>query len=70
MIAPNSSLNLFLIINSFLTIGLILNQNESSKDSALTQRTAVTSNPFESITWICLSLQIIMLLIKFKTKNF
>ncbi len=62
----NNSLNIILTVNSILTIGLILNQNESAKDSLTTQNSSSVSNPFESVTWVCLIIQLIILLIKFK----
>ncbi len=55
-----------LILNSTLTIGLILNQNESIKDSANTQSSSSSSNPLENITWFCLIFQIILFLLKVK----
>jgi hypothetical protein len=57
---------MFLALNSLLTIGLILNQNESAKDSSITQNSSSITNPFESLTWICLVIQLILLLLKFK----
>ena len=62
----NNSLNIILTVNSILTIGLILNQNDSAKDSLTTQNSSSVSNPFESVTWVCLIIQLIILLIKFK----
>ncbi len=62
----NNSLNIILTVNSILTIGLILNQNKSAKDSLTTQNSSSVSNPFESVTWVCLIIQLIILLIKFK----
>jgi len=66
MIESNSPLNILLAVNSLLTIGLILNQNESAKDSSITQNSSSITNPFESLTWICLFIQLILLLVKFK----
>ena len=66
MIESNSPLNILLAVNSLLTIGLILNQNESAKDSSITQNSSSITNPFESLTWICLVIQLILLLLKFK----
>jgi len=53
--------------NSFLTIVLVLNQNESTKDSKTNQNSVTPSNPLENFTWGCLILQFILLLIKLKT---
>ena len=55
-----------LIINSFLIIGLILNQNDSTKDSIVSQNSNSTANPLENLTWILLILQLFLLLIKVK----
>ncbi len=66
MIESNSPLNILLAVNSLLTIGLILNQNESAKDSSITQNSSSITNPFESLTWVCLHIQLILLLVKFK----
>ena len=65
----NNTINIALGINSLLTIGLILNQNESAKDSSTTQNSSSITNPFESLTWICLFIQLILLLVKFKFNN-
>ena len=62
----NNTLNIALAINSLLTIGLVLNQNESAKDSSTTQNSASITNLFESLTWICLFIQLILLLLQFK----
>jgi|TARA_B110000908_G_C10041116_1_gene351877 hypothetical protein len=70
MIESTSPLNLILGINSIVIIGLILNQNESAKDSTTTQNSSTITNPFELVTWVCLFLQLILLLIKFKIDNF
>jgi preprotein translocase subunit SecG len=61
-----SPLTFLLLGNSIVTIGLILNQNESSKDSMNTQNSNSSPNPLETITWICLVFQIIILLFKIK----
>jgi hypothetical protein len=70
MIESNNPLNLILGINSIVIIGLILSQNESAKDSTTTQNSSTITNPFELLTWVCLFLQLILLLIKFKIDNF
>ncbi len=64
-----NGITLILILNSFLLIGLTLSQNESSKDAASTQTTSVV-NPFEIVTWICLLLQLVCLVIKQKMSDF
>ena len=62
-------LTLLLIINSILLISLTITQNESSKDSAISQNSSVT-NPFEILTWITLIFQLLLLLIKQKITDF
>ena len=69
MIESKSPITVLLLINSLLTIGLILNQNESTKDSATTQNSSSISNPFEIMTWGCLFLQLLFLLIKIKVTD-
>lgn len=70
MSESNSPLTLFLLVNSLLTVGLILNQNESRKDSATNQNESSVSNPLETATWICLFVQLILLVIKLKVTDF
>ena len=65
-----SPLLFLLIINSTFLIGLILNQNEISKDSLTSQNTKIQISPIEQITWISLILQLILLLIKIKSNTF
>jgi preprotein translocase subunit SecG len=69
-ISPISPLTLILLINSIGIIVLILNQNESSKDSITSQKSTSLTNPFEKITWIAVILQLSLLLIKIKTTDF
>ena len=64
-----SPLNFILMSNSLVMIGLILNQNESTKDSVNKQNQNTSSNPLEQITWICLIIQLFLLLIKVKINN-
>ena len=59
-----------LLANSLVTIALILNQNESIKDSITTQTSTSSTNPLEIFTWICLGFQVILLLIKIKVIEF
>ncbi len=66
MMESNTTLNIGLSINSVLIIGLILNQNESAKNSSTTQNSTSITNPFESLTWICLFIQLVLLLLQFK----
>jgi preprotein translocase subunit SecG len=65
-----NSLNIVLIINSFLLILFILNQNETNKELTTTTNSSSTSNPLEKFTWGCLFLQFVFLLIKTKTTDF
>jgi hypothetical protein len=64
-----SPLTFLLLGNSIVTIGLILNQNESTKDSMNTQNSNSSANPLEIITWICLVFQIFLLLFKIKVSE-
>jgi hypothetical protein len=61
---------LILLLNSFITITLIFNQNDSAKDSASTQNSISTSNPLETFTWICFLFQLVLLLLKTKLTDF
>lgn len=70
MIELTRPFTLSLILNSLLTIGLVLNQNESPKDSTSSQNSTSSSNPLEKITWICLLVQFILLLLKTKLTDF
>ena len=56
-----------LFFNSLLTIGLVLNQNETKKDTIKTATiSSSNSNPLETITWVCLFSQFFLLLIQAK----
>ena len=61
-----SPLTILLLMNSFLTIGLILNQNESAKDSMTPQGSSSLTNPLEIFTWGSLFVQFFLLLMKIK----
>ena len=66
MIETENPLTLILIGNSIVLIGLILNQNETTKDSLTKQTSKSSSNPLEKVTWACLTIQLILLLLKTK----
>ena len=66
MIETENPLTLILIGNSIVLIGLILNQNETTKDSLTKQNTKSSSNPLEKVTWVCLIIQLILLLLRTK----
>jgi preprotein translocase subunit SecG len=70
MIQLYNSLTLILAINSIVLIGLILNQNETSKDSITNQNSSSSTNPFETITWVSGIFQLSLLLIKIKINDF
>lgn len=61
--------NLILLMNSIVLIGLILNQNESTKDSLMSQTARSSVNPLERLTWISLLFQLILLVIKIKVTD-
>ena len=58
-----------LILNSVITIGLILNQNESAKDATSNTSTQIT-NPLEKFTWLCVFIEFFLFLIKSKLNDF
>jgi hypothetical protein len=58
----------FLISNSLLILGLILNQNDVTKDS--TKNPSSNLSPFEKITWFSLSFQFFLLLVQTKMTEF
>ena len=66
MIDTENPLTLILIGNSIVLIGLILNQNETTKDSLTKQNSKSSSNPLEKVTWVCLIIQLILLLLRTK----
>ena len=70
MIEFNNTFGIFLLINSLITIGLILNQNDSAKDTITSSTSSSSVNPFEKLTWGTLVLQLSLLLIKIKTSDF
>jgi hypothetical protein len=45
----DSSLNLFLAGNGIVTIGLILNQNDSTKEAITSRNSTSPSNPLENL---------------------
>lgn len=70
MIPTYNLLTFILGINSFILIGLILNQNDTSKDSIINPNISSSTNPFENITWISGIFQLSLLLIKIKINEF
>jgi preprotein translocase subunit SecG len=70
MIELNSSFTVLLVVNSIIIIGLVLNQNESAKDSITSSTASSSVNPLERLTWGTLILQLSLLLIKIKTNDF
>lgn len=58
-----------LVLNSFITSGLILNQNDSSKDATSNTSTQIT-NPLEKFTWLCVFFEFFLFLIKSKLNDF
>lgn len=70
MIELVNPLTFLLLVNSMITITLVLNQNDSAKDSASVQNSGFVSNPLEKFTWICLFFQLILLLLKTKITDF
>jgi hypothetical protein len=70
VVQVTSSLNIILFVNSFLAIFFILNQNESTKELTANSNSNSASNPLENITWGCLFVQLVLLLVKTKTTDF
>ena len=68
MIQIYNSLTFILAINSLVLIGLILNQNDTSKESISNQNSSSSTNPFENLTWIIGIFQLSLLLIKIKNQ--
>lgn len=66
----NNPFIFLLVLNSFISVILIVNQNESKNDSAPTQNESSVSNPLETATWICLILELILLVIQLKVTDF
>jgi hypothetical protein len=66
----SNSLNFFLLGNGILSIGLILNQNETNKDSVTNRNSTSSANPLEKITWGSIVFQLILLLIETKKTDF
>ena len=64
-----NSFIIILLINSLVTIGLILNQNESAKDVSSNMNSEL-SNPLQNLTWICVSFEFVLLLLKSKINDF
>lgn len=60
---------IFITLNSFLSICLIFNQNENTKDTTNSQTSSSLSNPFEKITFFCLFLEFTLLLFQTKLTN-
>ena len=70
MVPSVNSLTFLLVSNSFLSITLICNQNDSIKNSTSVQNSTNASNPLENLTWVCLIIQFILLLLKIKITDF
>jgi hypothetical protein len=63
-------LTILVILNSFLTLGLILSQNETTKDTTTNSVNSEISNPIQNLTWVCIILEFIFFLIKSKINDF
>jgi len=61
-----NALTTILIINSIIIIILILNQNESAKDGINTSTNNEIANPLQNLTWLCVIMEFILLLLKSK----
>ena len=61
-------ITVLLIINSFSLIGLVVTQNETTKDEISKKSSA--SNPLELVLWFLVILELIALLIQTKVSDF
>ena len=64
-----NTFTILFLVNSVTILILILNQNESAKDTISNSASANSSqraNPLQSFTWVCVILECIFLLIKTK----
>ena len=66
--SETNPLSIILILNSIFLIGSIVNQNETKDPGSVQSSSAITS-PLELVTWISLSLQFLLLLLKIKIEN-
>ncbi len=65
-----NTLTLILLLNSFITVGLILTQNESTKDNISSTVSTELSNPLQTLTWFCVLLEFALFLLKTKITEF
>ena len=61
-------ITVLLIINSFSLIGLVVTQNETTKDEI--SKKSSPSNPLELVLWFLVILELIALLIQTKVSDF
>jgi hypothetical protein len=66
----NTIVTNLLVLNSLFIIGLVLNQNDSSKDSLKSQNSSFLDNPVENITWLSLFFEFFCFLLKIKNTSF
>jgi len=66
VILSNNIFTFGLVSNSILLLVLILNQNESTKDSSSNQNSKSSVNPLERATWVSLIVELIILLVQLK----
>lgn len=68
--AFDSSLHFLLAGNGMVTLGLIFNQNESTKEAVTSRNSTSASNPLEKFTWGCVLLQLLLFLLQTKVTDF
>jgi|TARA_E500000178_G_scaffold290428_1_gene293890 uncharacterized membrane protein (DUF373 family) len=61
-------INLILIVNSLSVIGLVITQNETTRDE-ISKKSSVT-NPLEKLLWVLVIFELITLLIQTKVSDF
>jgi hypothetical protein len=62
----NNIITSLLVLNSIFIITIVLNQNESAKDSLKIQSANFFDNPLENITWVALIFEFFLFLIEIK----
>jgi len=65
-----NTLTIFLLLNSLILLGFILNQNESSKDTTSNSGATEIASPLQNITWFCVFIEFSLFLLKSKSTEF
>lgn len=70
MIQLKNQLDSIGLFNNLAILLFILNQNESEKNITRNNSSNAFKNPLENLTWISLMIQLIVLIIKMKIRQF